>query len=82
MMTGSEVTVLCKAMSFLNYFTNSDHHPVFLTRVFVQQARGNRPYLRTKPLSLEFKKESYVAGVVWWGVNESLANAQGTQSAR
>ena len=64
----------------LTYFTNSDHHPVFLTRVFVQQARGNRPYLRTKPLSLEFKKESYVAGVVWWGVNESLANAQGTQS--
>ena len=66
--------------AFLNYFTNPDNHPVFLTRVFVQLARGNRPYLRTKPLSLEFKKESFVAGVTWWGVNESLANAQGTRT--
>ena len=65
----------------LNYFNNSDNHPVFLTRVFVALARGNRPMLRTKPLSLEFKKESYVAGVVWWGVNESLANAQGTRNS-
>ena len=64
----------------LDYFADPDNHPVFLTRVFVSRARGNRPYLRTKPLSLDFKKESSVVGVAWYGVNESLKNVEGTRN--
>ena len=66
---------------FKDYLHDSDNHPVFLTRIYVQRVRGAQRYLRTKPLSLRFKKDSKVIGVVWFGINETLRNMQGTQSA-
>ena len=63
------------------FIDNSSNHPVFLTKINVDFSRGNRPHIKTRPLTLRFKKESLVAGVVWYGIQETLRHAQGTQNA-
>ena len=49
------------------------HHPHLCRLV------GNRVRLRTTPLKFIFKKDSYVTGCVWWGVNETLRHMAGTR---
>ena len=62
-----------------SYLNNSDNHPVFITRIFANLVTGNRVRLRTTPLKFIFKKDSYVTGCVWWGVNETLRHMAGTR---
>ena len=61
------------------YVNNSDNHPVFITRIFATLATGNRVRMKTDPLMFVFKKDSYVTGCVWWGVNETLRHMAGTR---
>ena len=62
-----------------NYINDSSNHPVFITRIYASLYTGNLVGIRTSPTKFEFKKNSYVTGLVWWGVNETLRHMEGTR---
>lgn len=62
-------------------FSDPDKAPLFPTRLRITTEPGNQQFIRLEPPTFTFKKDSYVTGIVWLGVNETLRNAQGEQDA-
>jgi hypothetical protein len=57
------------------YFTDSQNHPIFLTQASMAYPfTPERAFLRLRPLTLSFREQASVAGVVWWGAVETITS--------
>ena len=61
-------------------FIDHTKAPLIPTRLRITTQPGNEQFIHTNPPTFTFKKESYVTGLIWLGVNETLRNATGEQT--
>ena len=61
-------------------FIDHTKAPLFPTRLRIGTYPGNEQFIQTDPPTFTFKKASYITGVTWLGVNETLRNATGEQT--
>ena len=61
-------------------FIDHTKAPLFPTRLRIGTETGNEQFIITDPPTFTFKKASYVTGVTWLGINETLRNATGEQT--
>ena len=61
-------------------FIDHTKAPLFPTRLRITTEPANQQFILCDPPTFTFKKASYVTGVTWLGVNETLRNATGEQT--
>ena len=61
-------------------FIDHTKAPLIPTRLRITTQQANQQFILCDPPTFTFKKASYVTGIVWMGVNETLRNATGEQT--